>query len=259
MRFAPALLLALVLPCSVALAQGKGGGGAPPGGGIPPGMDPAAIKERVKQAIQQLVASAPETTVELKGLLKITYKKVPTDPKQVAETLGKQMGGGGAPAGVDMDGMIKQYEPEIAQMLNENLTDIGKFEVLVPLKVKSKTIPVGEWRFGIEFEGERPAALVLRGDGLPGKKPLPIRLKTRSVDLQKELLIEIKEPKKQKEGAENFELQVTFLRFQAKSASKLERGKTDAAAGEDKEDDDKEKEGEKEPEKEGEKDEGKKE
>ena len=242
-RLLPASCLALLLCAPAALAQGK-----PPGGGLPPGMDPAAIKERVKQAIQQLVASAQEETIEIAGICKITYKKIPTDPKRVAEILGQQMGGG-APAGVDVDGMIKQYEPQIAEMLNENLTDIGKIEPLVPLKLKSKTIPVGEWRIGLEFEGERPASLTIRGDELPNKgKPIQIRLKTRAVDLQKELTIELKEPKKQKEGAETFEIQLSFMRFQAKSASKLERGKEEA-----KKDDDKEEEEEKEDEKEEEK------
>lgn len=225
------LVAALLAGSSVAFAQG---------GGIPPGIDPAQVRERVKQAIQQLVASAPEETVEMKGLLKITYKKIPTDPKRVAEILGQQMGGG-APAGVDMDGMIKQYEPQIAEMLNDNLRDIGKMEVLVPLKVKSKTIPVGEWRLGLEFDGEKPVALVVSGDELPKKKPIPIRLKTKPVDMQKELLIEVKEPKKQKEGAEVFELQVSVLRNLAKSASKLERAK--AADKPDEDDDKEEKEG----------------
>lgn len=237
MRLLAASCLALALCAPAALAQGK-----PPAGGMPPGIDPAAIKEKVKQAIQQLVASAQEETVEVSGICKITYKKIPTDPKRVAEILGQQMGGG-APAGVDMDGMIKQYEPQIAEMLNENLTDIGKLEALVPLKLKSKTIPVGEWRIGLEFEGERPASLTVRGDELPQKgKPIPIRLKTRPVDLQKELTIELKEPKKQKEGAETFEIQISFMRNQAKSASKLERGKEDPKAGDEKEEDKDEKE-----------------
>ncbi len=226
-----ATLLSAVLATPV-LAQNP-----PPG--LPPGFKMPS-REEIRAQVQAVVAASEEETVEIEGVIKITYKKVPTDPNEVAKALGKQMTGGQAlPPGAE--GMIKQFEPMIAEVLNESLGDIGKLEAKVELKLKSKRIPVGEWKIGLQFEGERPVALLITGDELNGGKPVELRLKTRAVDPQPHLKIEIKTPKDMPAGNEKFDLQLTFMRFEAKGKTKVERaaagGAPAPAAGGDKDDD----------------------
>lgn len=209
-----AALLSAFLATAPVQAQG---GGLPPGFG---GFDKSAILKRIKEALPQVIENAPEETLELKGVVKITYKKIPTDPKKVGEALGKDLGGKVLPPGIDINQYIGMFEGEITAILNDALKDVGTFEALVELKIKSKTVPVGEHRFGIKFEGERPVALVIfNADKTKLKKPIEIRLKTRSIDLQEELTIKIKEPKKQKKGKEKFKLELAFMRFKARSKS----------------------------------------
>lgn len=232
-----ATLLSAVL-AGEALAQG---GGAPPPG-LPPGFKMPS-REEIRAQVQRLVDSTPPVDVELPAdlaeLVKITYKPVPTDPQAVARQLGQQMGGGALPPGAD--GMIKQFEPMIAEVLNESLANIGTFEAKVELKLKSKRITVGVWRMGLQFEGERPVAVILTPpEGTPGR-PVELRLKTRAVDPQPALKIEVKPPTSQTAGAEKFDLQLTFMRFEAKSKTKVERSAGGAApahgADDDKKDD----------------------
>ena len=198
-------------------AQAQGGGG----GGIPGGLDPNMIKQRVKDALPRVLEAAPSETIEIEGLVKLTYKKVPTNPQKIGEALGQDLGGaggGGIPAGIDINQYMGMFENDIAEILNSFLEDFGTLEVKKELKVKSKTIPIGEHKVGLVFEGERPVALrIFNEDKEKLEKPIDIRLKTRSVDLQDELKIELKEPKKQKEGKEKFEIVLSFLRFAAKS------------------------------------------
>lgn len=208
--------------------------------GLPPGFKMPS-REEIRAQVQTVVANSPEEVVEIDGVIKITYKKVPTDPNEVAKALGKQMTGGQAlPPGAE--DMIKQFEPMIAEVLNESLGDIGKLEAKVELKLKSKRIPVGEWKIGLQFEGERPTALLITGDELNGGKPVELRLKTRAVDPQPALKIEIKTPKDMAAGSEKFDLQLTFMRFEAKGKTKVERaaGGAAPAAGGDKEKEEKE-------------------
>lgn len=232
-----ATLLSAVLATEV-LAQNPPPGG---GGGLPPGFKMPS-REEIRAQVQAVVAASDEETIEIEGVIKIKYKKVPTDPNEVAKALGKQMTGGQAlPPGAE--GMIKQFEPMIAEVLNESLGDIGKLEAKVELKLKSKRIPVGEWKIGLQVEGERPVALLITGDELNGGKPVELRLKTRAVDPQPHLKIEFKTPKDMPAGNEKFDLQLTFMRFEAKGKTKVERAAAGAApaAGGDKEDkDDKE-------------------
>jgi len=82
------------------------------------------------------------------------------------------------------------------------------------------------------FEGERPVALIVSGEGL--RRPIDIRLKTRGVDLQPEMKMELKTPDNMVAGEEKFDLQLDFMRFQAKSKSKVERA-TGAATPEEEE------------------------
>jgi hypothetical protein len=224
--------LAVVLVTQEASAQ------APPGGGLPPGMK-MPTREEIAEKVKQLLAQSPEETIELPGVCKITYKKVPTDPQRVAQLLGQQMGANAA--GVDpkmIDEYAKMYQGQITELLNEFLADMGKIEALVELKLKSKRIPVGEHKLGIAFEGERPLALVVFSDAI--KKPIAINLKTRQVDPQPELKIEFKTPTNMAAGQEKFDLDLAFMRFQARSKTKLENAATAGGGGGDKEEEEKE-------------------
>jgi hypothetical protein len=221
------LWLGATLLSAVALAgpaQAQGGGQPPPG--LPPGFKMPS-NEEIKQRVQQVIASSPEETIELTGVFKIKYKKVVTDPQKIAEQVGKQMGQG-LPPGLDISPYLKQFEGQITEVLNESLQDFGKFEALVEVKIASKKIPVGEHKLGIQFEGERPKALIISSDAL--SKPVEIRLKTRPVDMQPELKIEVKQPKDMKAGAEKVDLLLKFMRFEAQTKTKLERGGAGGAA-----------------------------
>jgi hypothetical protein len=209
--------LAALLVTQEALAQ------APPGGGMPK----IPSREEVAARIRQVLQASPDEHIEIPGVCRITYKKVPTDPQVIAQRLGQQLGGQ-VPAGVNIDQYIRMYQPQITEVLNETLADLGKFEALVELKMKSKRIPVGEWKLGMQFDGERPMALIISGDGL--ERPIEVRLKTRPVDMTPELKIEFKTPRNMREGHEEFELQLEFMRFQARSKSKIERVAAGSAA-----------------------------
>lgn len=207
--------LAVVLVTQEASAQ------APPGGG---GMPKIPSREEIAERVRQVLAASPEETIELEGVCKITYKKVPTDPQRVAQLLGQQMGAQ-LPPGADIDQYIRMYQPQITELLNEFLADFGKIEALVEIKVKSKRIPVGEHKLGLVFDGERPVALVVSSEAL--RRPVDIRLKTRPVDMQPELKIEFKK----KDDETKFDLRLDFMRFQAQSKSKLEPGEGGAGGG----------------------------
>jgi hypothetical protein len=154
----------------------------------------------------------------------------------ILQTLGQQMGGGSIDPKM-VDEYAKMYQAQITELLNEFLADMGKLEALVELKLKSKRIPVGEHKLGIAFEGERPVALVVSGDSL--KKPIPITLKTRSVDLQPELKIELKTPANMVAGQEKFDLDLAFMRFQARSKTKLENAAAASGGGDEDDKDEK--------------------
>ncbi|MCO5167973.1 MAG: hypothetical protein M9894_16640 [Planctomycetes bacterium] len=186
---------------------------------VPPNIP---SREQIAEKVREVLAASPEETIELPGVCKITYKKIPTDPQRVAQLLGQQMGGQ-IPAGVDIDQYIRMYQPQITELLNEALTEFGKIEALVELKIMSKRIPVGEHKIGLVFDGERPEALVIGSEAL--RRPVAVSLKTRPVDLQPELKIEFKTDPNMREGQEKFELQLDFMRFQARSKSKIERVK----------------------------------
>lgn len=209
----------------LAVALLVGGDAQAQGGGVPPipgGFDKEMILKQLKEALPQLLEASPEETLEIKGILKITYKKIPTDPQKVAETLGKDLGGGMIPQET-IDEYMGMFEKDITLVLNTALEDLGTFEVLKELKIKSKTIPVGVHRFGIEFDGERPKSIrIFNADKTKLKKAVELRLKTRSTDLQGELAVKLKEPKKQKAGKEKFEMHLAFLRYKAKTKSKVQ-------------------------------------
>jgi len=194
-------------------------------GQAPPNIDPKALKEKVREGVAQVLAASEEKTITLEGIVKITYKEMPTDPKKIAEILQEQGSLGQLPPNTDIDQYIGMFQNDITEMLNENLANLGTIEALVPLKLRSKKIPVGTWEFGLAFEGERPVAIVIKGEELNKGKPVVLKLKTRAVDMQEKLVLEIKEPKKQKEGKEKFDIRIALLRSVAETKTELQRAK----------------------------------
>ncbi len=225
--FVGALTLAALL---LAPAEGRAQGGMPP---IP---DRKEIEKRIREAMPKLLEASPETVVEVKGIVKLTYKAIPTEPKEIAKLLGKDLTGGQNVPQQQIDQYIGMFQNEINEALNELMKDVGKLEVTREIKIKSKEIPPGEHRIGVVFDGERPVALRVfdpeDADDKKLEKPVDIRLKTRSVDLQEALAFELKEPKKQKEGKETFEIRMSCVRFLAKS-SKIKVSKSEDEEDED--------------------------
>src|SRR5262245_5805728 len=80
-----AFVIAFAAP---AFAQGGGGGGGGGKGGFDPSQMPRP--EEIKAKAKEYLEKAPEVTAELEGIVKITYKQIPTDPKKIAEMLGKE-------------------------------------------------------------------------------------------------------------------------------------------------------------------------
>jgi hypothetical protein len=199
-----AVLVALTL-ASPAFAQGGGGAGAGAGGMQMP--KPEEIKKKAKEFLEK----APDATCELEGVLKITYKAVPTDPKKIAEALGKDLGAGAKAKQSDIEAGLKMYAPQIQEVLNDVCHEAGTFEALCDIKVKSKTIKKGSYKFGFAFEGERPVAIVLDPDA---KKPINIQLVSKGGEEYPEVKIEAVQDKKKKE---KFFLTVAFVRTLAKS------------------------------------------
>ena len=191
-----------------------------PGGGIPTKKE---IIKKIREAFPELIEKSPEAKVEFKGLLKLKYKQIPTDPRKIAATLGKQVAGGQLPKGINIDNIIRPYLGQIASMLNEFLRDIGEFEALKEIHVRSKKIPVGKHRFGgILFSGEKPVALIVfNKDKKIMKKPVLIRLKTKSTKLQDAVKIELKKPKHKKKGHLQADLYLACLRYKAKTKKPL--------------------------------------
>lgn len=209
-----ALTLAMLL---LAPAEGRAQGGMPP---IP---DRKEIERRIREAMPKLLEASPETVVEVKGVVKLTYKAIPTEPKQIAKLLGRDLAGGQSVPQEQIDQYIGMFQSEINEALNELMKDVGKLEVTREIKIKSKAIPPGEHRLGVVFDGERPVALRVfspeDADDKKLEKPVDIRLKTRSADLQEALAFELKEPKRQKPGKEEFEIRMSCVRFLAKSSA----------------------------------------
>lgn len=209
---------ALLLLPSTASAQ------MPPGG-IPTKKE---IIKKVKEAFPKLIEKSPEEKVEFEGLVKLKYKKIPTDPRKIAKLLGKEVAGGQLPKGMDVDKLIGPYLPQIAAMLNEFLVDIGEFEALKEIHVRSKKIPVGKHRFGLVFHGEKPVGLrVFNKDKKVMKKPVLIRLKTKSTKLQDAVTIKLKKPKKTKKGRVEADLYLACLRYKAKTKKPISAEATD--------------------------------
>lgn len=224
-RFDRGLALAALLSGSLILGAAAPAAGQAP----PPNMpDRREIERRVREALPKVLDASPEATIEVAGVARLTYKQVPTDPKKIAEILGQQMQGG-LPPGVDIDQYIGMFQNEIQQFLNEALANIGKFEALVTLKARTREIAVGNYAFGVGFEGESPVAIVLTplgpdGEPVEGEEPIAVRLQSRRGDPAPQVEVAFGEPRKQKAGDEEFEFRLAVMRFLAKSP-KIERDK----------------------------------
>lgn len=160
----PALVLLLAAP---ALAQ-------PRPEDVPDMPRPAEITKRVNE----LLEASPDETLEVQGVFRLVYKRLPLDVHAVAMQFGETLEGRQAPRGMPLDNYVKQFEPTVQQTLDTRLEDVGALEVLVPLKTKSRTIAAGTYRLGIALQNGRPAAYVLK-TGDPKVRPRMLKLKVR--------------------------------------------------------------------------------
>lgn len=165
---------------------------------------PKEIDRRIKEGLAQL----PDTTAELEGVLKFTYKAIPSDPKKVAELAGA---GQGLPPGVDIDQIAKQYGPMIQAKLNQHLQVAGTLEAFQEVKVKSKKIPEGKHKFGFVFKGQTIAGMVV----YVGKKKILLKFKSKGVKKPAEELKIVVERDKKK--SERVHVGLTFLKQVSKS------------------------------------------
>lgn len=214
----PLALTALLLGAGTAAAQ------------QPPIPNPAEIKKKIREAFPKLVEAAEveKVTFGEEEALVINYKKIPTDPKDIAKALGKDIGTDKIPDQM-LDQYIGMFAPQIAEVLNEHLKDIGEVINKKTIKIKSKKIPPGKHRIGLVFKGEKPESIVIfdKKDHMEEgqkklKKPVVIKLKTKSSDIKKTVKLELKEPKKKKKGKVQFDIYLSALRYEAKIKKPLE-------------------------------------
>ena len=184
---------------------------------IPPNFTPEEIERRVREELDRV----PEKTVEYEDLVKITYKPIPTDPKEIIKN-NPQLAGQ-LPPNLNIDAYIKQYEPQIQEYLNKYMRDIATFEALEDLKFRSKRIPKGKYQLGLEFEGARIIGAVISSEDL--KKPIAIRFKAGELDPPaKELRIELEtDEKEEKKGRQAFRIMVKFNRGQGGAVNSIRK------------------------------------
>lgn len=222
----PSLLLALV--ASTAHAQ-------PNPSDVPDMPRPEEIAERVNAILDE----SPEETIELAGVVKIVYKRIPLDVHAVALKFGQTLSGRQEPRGMDLDRYVRQFEGTIQGVLDQRLNKIGTIEVLAPLKAKGKALPPGTYDLGLALQGGRPAALVVQGEDLPRKRPVPVKLKLRRPELDPAadgaLVMRLEEPEEQKPGKPRFDVVVALRGMEAVTSPSIDREASDGG-GEDEED-----------------------
>lgn len=196
----------------------------------PPIPSAAEIKKKIREAFPKLVEQAEVVTVTFgeDDAITINYKKIPTDPKEIAKAMGKELGTDKLPDNM-VDQYIGMFADDIAEVLNEHLADIGELVNKKVIKIKSKKIPVGKHRIGLVFKGEKPAGLIVFDkkdhageDQEKLKKPILIKLKTKSSEMNPSLVLELKEPQKPKKGKVEMDIFVSALRYVAKTTSPVE-------------------------------------
>ncbi len=163
--------------------------------GAPPQIPP---REEIEKRVKEELAKLPDTTVERNGV-KITYKAVPSDPAELIRR-GVQL-----PPGQNVDQLIKQYGPMVQPIINQYMGEIGKISTDKELKIRSKTLPPGEYTFGIAFEQAMPVGIVIKGGSL--KVPITAAIKPAKVAVQPSLSV-LLEPDKKK--AQEFTIVVGF-------------------------------------------------
>ncbi|MDF1660809.1 MAG: hypothetical protein P1V97_03500 [Planctomycetota bacterium] len=165
---------------------------------------PKEIDRRIKEGL----ATLPDTTAELEGVLKFTYKAIPSDPKAIAKLAGADQG---LPPGMDIDAIAKQYGPMIQQKLNQHLQVAGTLEAFEEVKVKSKKISKGKHKFGFLFKGQSIAGMVI----YVGKKKVLLKFKSKGVKTPAEALKIVVERDKKK--TDRVHVGLAFLKQVSKS------------------------------------------
>lgn len=197
-RIGRAVALALLLT-GPALAQ-------PRPEDVPQQPKPAEIQERVKKILD----GKPEETLEVPGVMKLTYKRVPLDVHALAIEFGGTLTGREQPKGIPLDRYVRQFENHVQIALDAFLGEVGTLEVLTPLTVKKKELPAAKLRCGIVMQGGRPSGFVIQGDDLPKGKPVLVKLKKHKTDEAPEadgtLRLRLIQPDPQVEGKEEFDL-----------------------------------------------------
>lgn len=196
--------------------------------------------EEITERVNALLDEAPEETIELAGVAKIVYRRVPLDVHAVALKFGQTLSGRQEPRGMDLDRYVRQFEGTIQGVLEQRLAKIGTIEVLSPLKAKGKAIPPGTYDLGLALQNGRPAALVVQGEELPRGRPVPAKVKLRRPELEPAadgaLTVRLVEPEEQKPGKERFDVVVAMRGMEAITSPSIDRSA--APDGDDADDED---------------------
>lgn len=148
---------------------------------VPQRPHPAAVVE----AVNEILDASPEERLEVPGLVRLVYRRIPLDVHTVAVKFGDTLSAAERPRGGDMDRYVRIFEPQIQEVLDERLANVGELEVLAPVTwARRKTLAPKKYVVGIGLQGGRPAALVLRDPEQPRERPLVIKLKQRRPELQ---------------------------------------------------------------------------
>lgn len=174
--------------------------------------------EEIDKKVKETLDSLPKVEAKLEGVCTFVYPEVPSDPKEIAKRIG---GSAGAPAGVDIDSLAKQYGPMVQKYLAKHLQRFGKLKVETPFKVRSKTVPKGDHEFGFLIQGntvkdQRIAAVIIYVEG--EKKPIAIKMKAKKAPMQEKLEIELKKDKKKDD---RFHIFTKFLQTIGRSGSAM--------------------------------------
>lgn len=137
--------------------------------------------EEILKKVGELLDEAPEEKVEVEGVAKLTYRKLPLDVHAVALKFGATLSGSQQPS-EPLERYVRQFEGRIGPLLDQRLAEVGQLEVTAPLELKGKTIPAGTYKVGVALDGGRPAALILSGEALNKGKPFPVKLKPRRLE-----------------------------------------------------------------------------
>ncbi|MCO5168196.1 MAG: hypothetical protein M9894_17790 [Planctomycetes bacterium] len=200
--------------CALTFALAPAAYAQPNPNDVPDMPRPAEIVERVNELLDR----APEERVELDGVARIVYRRLPQDVHAVALAFGETLSGRQSPRGMDLDRYVRQFEPQIQKVLDDRLGDVGTIELLVPLRIKGKqVIPPGTYKLGLALQGGRLAAVLISGDDLQRGRPVPYKLKLRRPELDPAehgaVVIELRAAEPARGGGGRFDL-VAALRGQ---------------------------------------------